>query len=88
MRIVKVMYRPLGMVTGMLGGLAARAVFDRTWKVVAGEDDAPDAMDEERGWGEVLGAAVVQGAIYAVVKAAVDRGGAVGVRKVTGVWPG
>ena len=37
---------------------------------------------------EVLAAAALQGAIFAVVKAAVDRGGAVGVQKLTGEWPG
>jgi hypothetical protein len=30
----------------------------------------------------------LQGAIYAVVKAAVDRGAAEGTRKLTGFWPG
>lgn len=83
----KMLYKPLGMAFGMLGGLAASAVFNRTWKVVAGEDDAPDAHDEDRGWGEILAAAALQGAIFAVVRAAVDRGGAVGVRRVTGRWP-
>ncbi|MCQ4207306.1 MULTISPECIES: DUF4235 domain-containing protein [Streptomyces] len=87
-RAVRIAYRPLGLVLGMAGGLLARAAFDRTWRALAGEDDAPDAMDEGRSWGEVLGAAVVQGAVFAVVKAAVDRGGAVGVRRLTGVWPG
>jgi hypothetical protein len=29
----------------------------------------------------------LQGAIFAVVKALVDRGGATGVRKMTGQWP-
>ncbi len=38
-------------------------------------------------WGEVLTAAALQGAIFAVVKAAVDRGGAAGVRRLTGEWP-
>jgi Protein of unknown function (DUF4235) len=33
-------------------------------------------------------AAALQGAIAAVVKAAVDRGAATGVQKATGVWPG
>jgi hypothetical protein len=33
-------------------------------------------------------AAALQGAIFAFVKAAVDRGGAEGFRKMTGVWPG
>jgi hypothetical protein len=32
--------------------------------------------------------AALQGAIFAVVKAAVDRGAAEGTRRITGVWPG
>jgi hypothetical protein len=35
----------------------------------------------------VLAAAALQGAIFAVVRAAVDRGGATGVRRLTGHWP-
>ncbi|WP_306334812.1 DUF4235 domain-containing protein [Streptomyces sp. KL118A] len=84
----KVLYKPLGMAFGMLGGAVAGALFRRTWRAVAGEDDAPDAHDEERSWSEILAAAALQGAIFAVVKAAVDRGGAVGVRRLTGRWPG
>jgi hypothetical protein len=41
-----------------------------------------------RGYGEVLLAAALQGAIFAFVKAALDRGAAVATRKVTGFWPG
>ncbi|WP_344821420.1 DUF4235 domain-containing protein [Actinocorallia longicatena] len=37
--------------------------------------------------GEVLIAATVQGAIAGAVRAAVQRGGAQGVRKATGSWP-
>ncbi|MEU7643809.1 DUF4235 domain-containing protein [Streptomyces huasconensis] len=81
------LYKPLGMAFGMLGGMAASALFNRTWKMVAGEDDAPDAHDEDRAWREILAAAALQGAIFAVVKAAVQRGGAVSVRRVTGQWP-
>ncbi|AZM52578.1 hypothetical protein DMA15_08165 [Streptomyces sp. WAC 01529] len=81
------LYKPLGMAFGMLGGMVASSLFNRTWKAVAGEDDAPDAHDEERGLREILAAAALQGAIFAVVRAAVERGGAVGVRRVTGRWP-
>ncbi len=35
----------------------------------------------------MLLAAAVQGAIFAVVRTAVDRGGAVGVKRLTGKWP-
>ena len=38
--------------------------------------------------GEILAAAALQGAIFAIVKALVDRSGAEGFRRLTGVWPG
>ncbi|MFK8849181.1 DUF4235 domain-containing protein [Streptomyces sp. Ac-502] len=86
--MIKLLYKPLGMVFGLLGGMLAGALFKRLWKLVGGEQDAPDATDEERRWREVLPAAALQGATLAVVKAAVDRSGAVAVRKATGTWPG
>jgi Protein of unknown function (DUF4235) len=52
------------------------------------EDDAPKATDADRSWREVLLAATLQGAIFGLVKAAVDRGTAEGTCKVTGVSPG
>lgn len=53
-----------------------------------GNPEAPSATDEQRGWREILAAATVQGAVFGLVKAMVDRGGATGFRKMTGAWPG
>jgi hypothetical protein len=86
--LVKFLYAPFGILFGVLGGLLGGAIFKQIWKRVAGEDDAPDSTDSQYGWGEVLPAAALQGAIFALVKAAVDRGGAEGFQKLTGVWPG
>lgn len=72
----------------VLGGVLAGAVFKQIWKIAAGEDNAPEATDSRQSWREVLLAAVLHGAIFAVVKAAVDRGTAAGTRKLTGVRPG
>jgi hypothetical protein len=83
----KLVYKPVGILLGVAAGGIAGVVFKQVWKRVAGDGDAPNATDEERGWGEVLAAAALQGAIFALVKAAVDRGGAVGVKRVTGRWP-
>jgi hypothetical protein len=58
------------------------------WKLAAGQDEAPKATDRQRGYGEVLVAAALQGAIFALVKAALSRGLAHGTRKLTGSWPG
>jgi len=86
--MIKLLYKPVSMLVGVLGGLLAGAIFKKVWKIVGREDDAPKATDARRGWREVLVAATLQGAIFAVVKAAVDRGAAEGTRKLTGVWPG
>lgn len=37
--------------------------------------------------GEILLAAAVQGALFAVVRSAVDRTGAKAIERSTGVWP-
>jgi Protein of unknown function (DUF4235) len=83
---VKIAYKPVGLLLGVGAGLVSGLIFKQIWKV-AGHDDAPDATDEDRGWPEVLAAAALQGLVFAVVKAAVDRAGATGVRKATGQWP-
>ncbi|MGW4463532.1 DUF4235 domain-containing protein [Micromonospora sp. NBC_01796] len=80
-------YKPVGLLLGMGAGVLAGALFRQVWKVTAGDGEAPDAIDEDRGWVEILAAAALQGAIFAVVRAAVDRGGAIGVRRLTGSWP-
>ena len=86
--MTKVLYKPMGMLVSVLGGVLAGTIFKQFWKVVFKEDDAPKATDADRGWREILLAATLQGAIFGLVKAAVDRGTAEGTRKVTGVWPG
>jgi hypothetical protein len=68
----------------MVSGL----IFKQILKIAGRDDDAPNATDEDRRWAEILVAAALQGAIFAVVKAAVDRAGAAGVRRATGQWPG
>jgi Protein of unknown function (DUF4235) len=86
--MIKLVYKPVSMLVSVLGGVLAGVIFKRIWKITAREDDAPKATDAQRGWREVLLAATLQGAIFAVVKAAVDRGAAEGTRKLTGVWLG
>ncbi|MFI5496170.1 DUF4235 domain-containing protein [Actinoplanes sp. NPDC051859] len=86
-KLQKVAYKPVGLLLGVGAGALAGFLFKEVWRLAAGDDDAPNATDEDRGWGEVLAAAALQGAIFATVKALVDRGGAAGVRKITGSWP-
>ena len=85
---MKLIYNPFGLIAGIIGGMLARAAFRRVWRAVADEEKAPSPKDRERAWREVLGAAVIQGAVFGGVKALVDRAGATGYEQLTGVWPG
>ena len=85
----KLAYRPIGLIGGILAGTLSGIVFKQIWKRIGDDDpEAPQATDRSRGWGEVLLAAALHGAIFAVVKAVVDRGGAAGFARLTGSWPG
>lgn len=87
----KILYRPIGMVSSLVSGALAGVIFKQVWKLVSpksSSDDAPKALESEFNLGEVLIAAAIQGAIFAFVKALVDRGGARGFQRVFGEWPG
>ncbi len=86
--MAKALYTPLGIIFGVIGGIIGGAIFKQAWKLITGRQDAPGARESEYGWREVLPAAAVQGAIFGLVKAAIDRGGARGFEKLTGIWPG
>ncbi|MFD5497294.1 DUF4235 domain-containing protein [Streptomyces sp. NPDC001812] len=80
-------YKPIGFALGWTSGTLAGLAFQKTWKVLRHEDDAPDALDRDRRWGEILLAAAIQGAIFAAVRSAVDRAGAKAIERSTGYWP-
>ena len=86
--MIKLLYKLVNLIASMLGGLLAGLIFKRVWKVIGRGDDAPTPTDERPGWGEILLAATLQGAIFAVVKAAVDRGAAEATRRLIRIWPG
>ena len=87
-KVVKVSYKTVDLIASMIGGLLVGLIFNRAWSVIGQGDGAPKATDEQRGWREILLAAGLQGAIFALIKAAFERGVATGTRRLTGIWPG
>ena len=84
----KVMYKALGLLVGLLGGMLASAIVRKVWELTPGHDEAPEATDTRRSWGEILTAAALQGAIFAVIRAAVERATVASAEKLTGEQPG
>lgn len=84
----KLAYKPFGMLLGFASSMLAGALFKQVWKQVSDKEGPPTAHEREYGWKELVAGAAIQGAVFGLVKAAVDRSGARAFEKVTGSWPG
>jgi hypothetical protein len=84
---IKLMYKPVGIVAGVAGGLLASRAFARIWRALAGKDAVPDPTDEAQSWAAILPAAALHGIVFGVVKALVDRASAKAFERMTGIWP-
>jgi hypothetical protein len=84
---MRLIYKPFGILFGILAGVLSRKLFDRVWALID-EEEPPEATTRDATWPRVLGAAAVQGVTFQVTRAAVDRAGAHGFERFTGVWPG
>jgi hypothetical protein len=84
---MKLLYKPIGIVLGILAGLLGRKAFDFVWTKLD-DEEPPEPTTEETSWSRVLAAAAVQGVIFRTTRVAVDRYGAIAWRHITGTWPG
>jgi len=82
-----VLYKPIGIVLGILAGLLGKRIFNFVWEKVD-DEEPPKPTTEETSWPRLITVAAVQGVIFRVTKFAVDRYGAIGWRYITGTWPG
>jgi hypothetical protein len=82
-----VIYKPFGIILGLIGGLVGKKLFDFVWTKID-DQEPPEATTEETSWPRLLFAAAVQGVIFRVTRFVIDRYGAIGFQYLTGVWPG
>jgi len=82
-----ILFKPVGILSGILAGIIARKVFEKGWGAIAGEEP-PDAEHREIQIRQLALALIFEGAIFALVRGLVDHGARVGFARYTGVWPG
>jgi hypothetical protein len=84
---MKLLYKPFGILLGILAGMAGKRLFDVVWTKID-DEEPPEPTTEEASWRRVLAVAALQGVIFRMTRVAVDRYGAIGWRYLTGTWPG
>ena len=83
-RTSKALYTPLSVAISVAGGLLAGEVFSQIWQRLGDADrPPPDPKDLNRSTRAALLAAGLQGLVFGLVRAAVDRAGARGYHAVT-----
>jgi hypothetical protein len=84
---VKLLYKPFGLILGILAGLIGKRAFDFAWTKID-DEDPPKGTTRDAPWAKILGAAALQGVIFKTTRVVVDRYGAIGWQYLTGFWPG
>ena len=84
---MKILYKPFGLIVGLIAGLVSQKVFNAVWGIFD-KEEPPKPTTQEANWTKVIAAAAVQGVTFRVTRAAPDRLGAQGFRYFTGIWPG
>ena len=84
---MKLLYKPFGILLGILAGLAGKRAFDFVWTKID-DEEPPEPTTEEASWRRVIAVAALQGVIFRTTRVAADRYGAIGWRYLTGTWPG
>jgi hypothetical protein len=84
---MKLIYKPIGIIFGLLAGQVAKKIFEFIW---ARFDDAepPKPTTLRAAWPKIIAAAALQGVVFKVTRAVVDREMAQGFAYLTGTWPG
>jgi hypothetical protein len=85
--VTRLIYKPIGLVLGILAGMVGRRLFDYTWTKID-DEEPPKGITQETTWTKVVAAAALQGVIFKVTRVVVDRYGAMGWSYLTGRWPG
>jgi hypothetical protein len=80
-------FRPVGILVGLLAGVVGTKIFELIWKLID-DEDAPDPKYREIARGKLVLALLLEGAIFGVLRGLADHGARHGFARLTGEWPG
>ncbi len=84
---MKLIFAPVGIISGLLAGLVAQRAFERIWALFD-DQEAPEPGQRDASLPKLAAALVVEGAVFRLTKGLVDRATRGGFARLTGRWPG
>jgi hypothetical protein len=84
---VKLFYKPMSLVAGILAARAARAAFESLWSLID-DREPPKPNTQDATLAQVVAAAVLEAGTEAAVAAVAERAAAQTFSHLFGVWPG
>jgi hypothetical protein len=81
------LFRPVGLIAGLIAGIAARKIFDKGWSSLS-QDEPPSPEEESISVKQLVLALLLEGAVFSLIRGLVDHGARVAFRRYTGAWPG
>lgn len=85
--MAKIVFIPVGIVSGLVAGLLSKRAFDFAWSRVS-EEDPPEPEHREVSWSRLAAALVLEGAIFRLTRGLAERGTRLAYHRLTGSWPG
>jgi hypothetical protein len=84
---MKLLFIPVSVIGGLLSGFLAKKLFELAWGVVD-DQEPPKPEHSQVGFGKVVAAAAVEGAIFKGTRAMIDHKSRQAFANATGTWPG
>jgi hypothetical protein len=87
MAMRKLLFAPVSIVSGLFAGIAGRKLFERLW-ALADKEEPPKPEHRQTTWPKLAAALALEGAVFRLVKGAIDHASRSWFAKVSGGWPG
>ena len=84
---MKLLFIPISLGGSLVAGALGRWLFSKVWEAVD-DQEPPESEHLRTTWTKVMVSALLRGAVFAGVRAAVDRSTRLAFMNVTGSWPG
>jgi hypothetical protein len=84
---MSLVFKPVGIIVGLLAGIVGKRIFEAIWSVID-DEDAPAPKHREIAIGKLVIALALEGAIFRALRGLADHGARHGFARLTGEWPG